>query len=150
MLKQKHGYAISTTANIIKARVIALPILLIFFDICLLTLSSSQLIFSPYQILRIYLFDEEINLQEAIQMSEDFKLYIDALNYCKRFGLKIPIVHCNGFEIADALLCAYKAGAIQPASKADTQKPCRYCSLNAGDNFCANCGRDLRGKTKSD
>ena len=32
----------------------------------------------------------------------------------------------------------------QPAIEADAQKPCRYCSLNAGDNFCANCGRDLR------
>lgn len=33
---------------------------------------------------------------------------------------------------------------LQLIIKADTQKPCRCCSLNAGDNFCANCGRDLR------
>ena len=34
--------------------------------------------------------------------------------------------------------------ASQPAIEADAQKPCRCCSLNASDNFCANCGRDLR------
>lgn len=33
---------------------------------------------------------------------------------------------------------------LQQGVEADAQKPCRCCGLNAGDNFCANCGRDLR------
>jgi hypothetical protein len=77
------------------------------------------------------------------QMADNFKTCGEAWRYCEKYGLN-NISAGYSFQIAEALLHTYKDGAIQQAVEADAQKPCRCCSLNAGDNFCANCGRDLR------
>lgn len=43
-------------------------------------------------------------------MAGNFKIYKDALDYCKKYGLTLSLKYTNGFEIAEALLRAYKDG----------------------------------------
>lgn len=76
-------------------------------------------------------------------MLDSFReIYNQELKQCsgsifEKLALRSSMVRMFVYEVC-------KGCVSQPMVETETQKPCRCCSLNAGDNFCANCGRDLR------
>lgn len=67
-------------------------------------------------------------------MSDNFKTCFEAVEYCKKWGLKVYVKNSkkpNCFEIAEALLCAYKGDA--PKKCSGCGRPLfAYCSVCDG------------------
>ena len=91
-------------------------------------------------------------------MSKNFKTYSDAFDYCDKFnaptqGLSLRLI----FEIAEALLQAYKEGADNKPIHSPPEKPTRQgqknrnhgwrCAVHGGSPVC-DCGFDNASQTR--
>jgi hypothetical protein len=68
------------------------------------------------------------------QMADNFKTCGEAWQYCEKYGLN-NITAGHSFQIAEALLRAYKDGAIQPKDVTDGKKQC-ICSNLGYSKYC--------------
>jgi len=73
----------------------------------------------------------------------NFKTHGEASQYCIKYGFKVP-GNINTFDIAEALLRAYKDGAKEPIAAPDAEGQCEnhnWWNTNREFNFCPDCGR---------
>ena len=76
-------------------------------------------------------------------MSNNFKTHMDALLYINKYGIKHPFI-IDAYDIAEALLRAYKDGAKEPIAAPDAEGQCEnhnWWNTNREFNFCPDCGR---------
>jgi hypothetical protein len=74
-----------------------------------------------------------------MSMEDNFRNYGEALDYCKKYDLESLCPQSSPFKIAEALLRAYKDGAIQPKDAADAKGRCSTCGGRKNENpWCSN------------
>jgi rRNA maturation endonuclease Nob1 len=78
-------------------------------------------------------------------MINKFKTVGEAWRICEKYGLH-NITAAHSFQIAEALLRAYRDGAKEHTDTSDMKKPCQVCEGMYTTNphtFCNYCGRDI-------